>query len=180
MKCPICQYSAKSVLDYVKHTAVHNLVSSKKKISCPHCPTVCGSRSVFLVHLKTHKNTKSEEPLSEGENHSIYCKHCGNIFSTLKIYEEHIKEIPLGSEIACPYCHITKTSFSAYKVHKSRYHRSDKTFASIPKTDSTEHHYETLDFDDFQPGMPTTAILHLSESFDTPERSQVFFWGGGG
>ena len=104
MKCPRCNYFAKSVHDYVKHATSHNNVSSKKQISCPHCPISCGSKSAFYIHLKTHQEDIKErnEATPEAEP-EFYCNHCGHCFSTLKTYEDHIKEIPPGVATNKPY-----------------------------------------------------------------------------
>ena len=118
--CPKCNTSVKSVNKYVDHIESSHSIGSKKSIPCPVavCKLTFHGKTTFYTHMKSHatKNPDSE-PKDEAE---ISCRHCKELF-TIQTIESHLKSLPDGSRILCPFCKSgSHPNYNAYKTHKYR------------------------------------------------------------
>ena len=117
--CPKCQTILKSKNDYVNHSDGHAVGSKRKVYPCPSCQFSLHNRTSFYTHLKSHEENEPKTPESKAEG-GIICRHCKELF-TIKTIESHLRSLPGGSKILCPFCESgSHPTYIAYKTHKHR------------------------------------------------------------
>jgi uncharacterized C2H2 Zn-finger protein len=95
----------------------------EKTFQCRFCSkkfTKCNEKREMYDHMRAHKRAKEKESKrSRDEYESLVCPHCGNIYRTKQILQQHIKRHFETDKYACSKCPAKFKSWSEIYYHNA-------------------------------------------------------------
>lgn len=110
LKCELCSEVLTSKKKFTMHQDVHKyfIEDEPKKFTCRFCHTSYKNQIIKMFrHINYHKRRvvrQTEKRIAREDSESLVCPHCGQIYRTKQILQQHIKRhFDIGS-YACPKC----------------------------------------------------------------------------